>query len=98
MAATHSSIPRKALSNLTNRGSNPPPSGTAPAKKKGSGCSGGSAGVAPNRAEEELYENRALLHRVLREKQQLLSRCRTQTLALEHSSVRSGGSNPARAW
>ena len=30
------------------------------------------------RAEQELVENRALLHRVLREKQQLLARCKKQ--------------------
>ena len=41
----------------------------------------------PERLESELYENRALLHRVLREKQQFLSRCRTQSSALEQAMV-----------
>ena len=39
------------------------------------------------RLESELYENRALLHRVLREKQQFLSRQRTQGSALERALV-----------
>ena len=39
------------------------------------------------RLESELYENRALLHRVLREKQQFLSRHRTQGSALEQALV-----------
>ena len=47
--------------------------------------------VAPHpdreRLESELYENRALLHRVLREKQQFLSRQRTQDSALERALV-----------
>ena len=47
--------------------------------------------VAPHpdreRLESELYENRALLHRVLREKQQFLSRQRTQGSALERALV-----------
>ena len=47
--------------------------------------------VAPHpdreRLEAELYENRALLHRVLREKQQFLSRQRTQGSALERALV-----------
>ena len=39
------------------------------------------------RFESELYENRALLHRVLREKQQFLSHQRTQGSALERALV-----------
>ena len=39
------------------------------------------------RLESELYENRALLHRVLREKQQFLSHQRTQGSALERALV-----------
>lgn len=42
----------------------------------------------PRCDEDELFENRALLHRVLREKQMLLSRIRAQALALEQATVR----------
>ena len=47
-----------------------------------------SAKKQPRSDEDELFENRALLHRVLREKQMLLSRIRAQALALEQATVR----------
>ena len=75
---THASSSRKVLKTLA-----PNVQGQQQAASKASPAESATAAAVS----DELFENRALLHRVLREKQQLLARCTQQEVALRAAAA-----------